>query len=61
MINQTRLPHTLEELKQNNFETKYQKIKTLGKGQFGTVYKVKSKIDNQIYAAKKLFYKSDER
>jgi len=33
----------------------------LGKGQYGAVYKVRQRNTEKIYAAKKLFYKSDER
>ena len=45
----------------NIFDRKYQPVKELGKGQYGAVYKVRQKNTDQIFAAKKLFYKNDER
>ena len=39
------------------FHKKYKIIKSLGKGNFGEVIKVSSKSDNQVYAAKKFYYK----
>lgn len=36
-------------------------MKELGKGQYGAVYKVRQKSTSQIFAAKKLFYKNDDR
>ena len=59
--NFTSLPSSLQEIDRNIFDRKYQMVKELGKGQYGAVYKVRQKGTDKVFAAKKLFYKTDER
>ena len=41
-------------LENGRFKNKFESISTLGKGGFGTVYKVRYLLDNNIYAIKKI-------
>jgi len=46
----------------NQFDKKYNIVERMGNGVYGAVYKVmrKGACDSKFYAAKKLFYKTED-
>ncbi|KAK9762175.1 hypothetical protein K7432_012345 [Basidiobolus ranarum] len=48
------------ELYNSRYETDFIEVRMLGKGGFGSVYKVQNKLDGSVYAIKKIRLKSDK-
>jgi len=47
-------------LKSGKYQSEFDEISSIGSGSFGTVYKVKNKIDEQLYAIKKIVFNGNE-